>query len=235
MTQVRHPEVNDFFSNWQVYQAVLETNSMEHRQIFAAIADILAERTTPFTLLDLGCGDATAIAPLLQELPLHRYIGVDCTAPVLELARTTLGGLGDRARLEVGDLLEYLETGTDCVDLILVSFALHHLADPAHKRRFLELAYQRLNPGGELLLVDVARRNGESRAQYVDRYGREVVSTWALPEPYRERIMAHVSGNDWPEESDCLPTWGRELGYAAVVPFFSGVQETERGWRFQRR
>jgi SAM-dependent methyltransferase len=234
MTTVRHPEVNDFFSNWQVYQTVLETNSMEHRQIFAAVADILKERTTPFTLLDLGCGDATAIAPLLRDLPLQGYVGVDCTAPVLELARTNLGSLGDRARFEVGDLLEYLETSHGCVDLILVSFALHHLANPAHKRRFLELAYSHLNPGGELILVDIVRRPGQSREQYVERYGREVVPTWPIPPRMQAQILDHVRANDWPEEADCLPDWGRELGYAAVVPFFAGVHDTERGWRFQR-
>ncbi len=234
MTTVRHQEVNDFFSNWQVYQAVLETNSMEHRQIYAGVARILDERTEPFSLLDLGCGDATAIAPLLPDRPLQRYVGVDCTAPVLELARHTLAPLGDRARFEVGDLLEYLETTAERFDLILVSFALHHLADPAHKRRFLEVAHQHLNPGGELILVDVARRDGESRADYVQRFGQEVLPTWPLPPAVQERILAHVRDNDWPEEADTQPAWGLELGYTAVVPFFVGVQETERGWRFQR-
>ncbi|MEI8082895.1 MAG: class I SAM-dependent methyltransferase, partial [Actinomycetes bacterium] len=143
--------VADFFSNWQTYRHVIDTNSMEHIEVFAAVHSILAKRTEPYTLLDLGCGDAAAIAPAMAGTPIHRYFGVDCAEGALDFARQTFAAHPvPQLQLRVGDLLREVETSDERFDVILVSFALHHFADD-DKQRFLTAVRDKLTPGGELI------------------------------------------------------------------------------------
>jgi SAM-dependent methyltransferase len=54
------------------------------------------------TVLDLACGDAGLAEPLLAQG--IAYLGVDLSGPMVEAARRRVG---DRARIEVGDLNDY--------------------------------------------------------------------------------------------------------------------------------
>lgn len=221
-------EVAIFFSNWQTYRGVIETNSMEHIEVFAAVHSILARRTAPYTLFDLGCGDAAAIGPAMLGTPVQRYVGVDCAAGALDFARETFA---DRAVPEVSlivdDLLQAVETTPEHFDIILASFALHHFSD-ADKQRFLTVARDKLAPGGELILIDVVRLDGQTREEYLDRY-RAFSSGWPLPQETRDKIMAHVSGYDYPAEISAEETWARDTGYT-VEQFYRGARDTQVGW-----
>ncbi len=57
--------MTDFFSSWEVYRAVIDNDCMEHSLIYPLIGEILRERTEPFTVLDLGCGDAAGTGPAM--------------------------------------------------------------------------------------------------------------------------------------------------------------------------
>lgn len=221
--------VADFFSSWDVYRAVIDNNCMEHVEIYSAIAPILARRSEPFTVLDLGCGDAAGMAPLLTNLSQASYVGVDCAAPALDHARKLLMPASDRCTLHVADMTEYLDTTDEAFDVILVSFALHHLVGAA-KRAFLQAARLRLAPSGELLLVDVVRRDGETREQYLDRYAG-LVAQWPVGGDRRRRIIEHVAGNDFPEEVSEMPAVARSAGFGTVEQFYSGGHDTQAGWR----
>ncbi|MGB5835003.1 MAG: class I SAM-dependent methyltransferase [Thiohalocapsa sp.] len=224
-----HHAVVDFFSNWSIYRAVIEQNCMEHHEISAALHGLLSRRAGSYCLLDLGCGDAAAIGPAMRGTPVSRYVGVDCAAPALDFARATLTGSGAQLDLRVGQLVDAVETLDTSYDVILASFVLHHL-DSAAKRRFLAAAKRRLAPDGELLLIDVVRRDGETRQQYCNRYD-EVVSGWPIGGDKQAAIMTHVRGFDHPEEVSTMPAWAAELGFAAIETFYSGGSDTQRGWR----
>jgi tRNA (cmo5U34)-methyltransferase len=118
----------------------------------------------------------------------------------------------------------------DQFDVIIASFALHHLSS-ADKLRFLAAARMRLTPGGELLLIDVVRRDGESRAEYVQRYATEVIPGWAIPKEIRQRVLDHVRSADYPEEISAQPTWARQVGFTDVTGFYQGGNETQAAWR----
>lgn len=222
--------VADFFSNWAVYRAVIDNDCMEHRDIFAAVAQILADRAEPFTVLDLGCGDSAGIAPVLVDFPLARYVGVDCAAPALDFAREMLAPLADRVELRVADMMGYLSANDEGFDVILASFALHHFADEADKLQFLRVALERLRPGGEVILIDVVRRDAETRGEYIDRYA-DYVRTWPLADDTRRRICEHVSGCDYPEEVSRMARIAGESGFGTVTEFYRGGHDTQAAWR----
>lgn len=52
------------FAQWQVYESIIDRNFMRHREIGAAIGAFAKGRfRRRFSLLDLGCGDATSVPP----------------------------------------------------------------------------------------------------------------------------------------------------------------------------
>lgn len=218
-----------FFDNWAIYRAIIDHDCMEHRAIYRQVAHVLAERTEPIRVLDLGCGDAAGIAAVLSGMAVARYVGIDSAAPALVFAARRLAPLGDVVDLRVGDLLAHVEHDDETFDVVLVSFALHHLPADA-KRRFLDVVRGRLRPGGELLVIDVVRRDGETREQYLSRYGR-VLAGWPLSEQQRAGTFAHVAASDFPEQFATLPRWARELGYRDVRLIYRGGGETQAAWR----
>lgn len=222
--------VADFFDNWAVYRAVIDNDCMEHGRIYAAVAQVLSDRTAPFTVLDLGCGDAAGIAPVLADLPLAGYVGIDIAPAALDFAREMLAPMGDRVELQVCDMLDHLEGTDECFDVILASFALHHFAARSDKRRFLSIALGRLRAGGELILIDVVRRDGESRETYLERYSG-LVGTWPLADDIRTRIRSHVSGYDFPEEVSVMAGIAGEAGFSGVTEFYRGGSQTQAAWR----
>ncbi len=221
--------VSDFFNHWEVYRAVIDGDCMEHSVIYPLVHQILTRRSEPFTILDLGCGDAAGTGPALQGTAAARYVGVDAAAQALDFAARTLDGSGLDVDLRVQDMLEMIETTDESFDVILASFALHHF--PAEqKREFLRSVRDRLAPGGELLLVDVVRRDGETRNGYLTRY-EGMVRAWPMDADVQDRIIAHVTSFDFPEEVSTLGEWAPDLGYDPAVEFYRGGSDTQAGWR----
>lgn len=223
--------VTDFFSAWEVYRAVIDNDCMEHRRIYPLVGEILQERTQPFTVLDLGCGDAAGTGPAMVGTAAARYVGVDSAAPALDFAARTLHGTQVLVDLRVQDMLEMVSSADEQFDVILASFALHHFPTE-QKREFLRSARDRLAPGGEMLLVDVVRRDGETREAYLGRY-ETMVRTWPMDSSNQDRIIAHVTSFDFPEEVSTLAQWAPELGYAEAIEFYRGGSDTQAGWRLQ--
>jgi SAM-dependent methyltransferase len=75
-----------FFDAWDIYQKVVAGNYMFHREIGAELLRAHFDGR-PISILDLGCGDAAALAPLLKGLALQRYRGVDLSETALAHGR----------------------------------------------------------------------------------------------------------------------------------------------------
>jgi len=105
-------------------------------------------------ILDLGCGTGNGALKLAQLFGDAEVIAVDSSAPMLARLQAKARDLGleDRVRVIDSDLDKaWPLTGT--VDLVWMSMALHHLADP--KRGLAEM-FAAINPGGLLALAELA-------------------------------------------------------------------------------
>jgi release factor glutamine methyltransferase len=80
--------------------------------------DLLPDRNRPYTVLDLGTGSGSLLLAFLHERPNAMGVGIDSSAPALEIAHENARNLGltDRARFALGDWTDGI---ADRFDLIL--------------------------------------------------------------------------------------------------------------------
>ena len=210
---------NNFFDEWSIYDQVLDHNYMYHDEIYGDVRRILADRyeNQPFVLLDLGCGSARHIARALQGRSVGRYVGYDLSDVALAHARRNLTALGCPVELRHGDLLEGLSVGGEKFDVILTSFALHHLA-AAQKSTFFKLAYPRLTQDGMFFLIDTVRDDGEDRKLYLDRYCAWLRTEFkTLAADALDLLCAHIRNNDFPETLPALDAMATRAGFSTHV------------------
>jgi SAM-dependent methyltransferase len=207
--------VNNFFDEWSIYDQVLDHNYMHHDEIYRDVQRILADRyvNRTFAILDLGCGSARHLARALKGRPVGRYVGYDLSDVALAHAARNLVELGCPLELRQGDLLQGVRAGGEKFDVVFTSFALHHLA-AAEKSTFFQAAYQRLNEGGMLLLIDTARDDGEDREIYLDRYCAWLRSRCETLSPEGlDLLCTHIRSNDFPETTGALKALGTGAGF----------------------
>lgn len=207
-----------WFSQWHVYRSIVDANWMAHREIFTAVrAWVLLRHPGPFTLLDLGCGDAGFIKAAYDETGLWAYTGIDASQAALAKARDELAGARFQVQLVEADMLTYLREGSESAaktfDVILASYAVHHLP-VSEKQEFFRLAREKLAPCGSLLFADVFRRDGESRQEYLDRYVSMMRNTWmGLSPEALSSTIEHVTQRDYPEAGDVISAMALEAGF----------------------
>lgn len=210
---MNEPAAVRFFHVWDTYAKVVAANYMFHREIGQAIKAALRDRfgSHPFSVLDLGCGDAATFAPLLHGLAVESYRGADLSEAALALAKRNLAGLSCPVVLTQTNMTSELEN-VEPRDLIYVSFALHHLTT-GQKAAFFRVAAQKLAPGGLLLLADVVREEGQSLPDYLDGYSnylRDVMIT--LDPSERDAIREHITSFDLPEPCSVLQAQAEDAG-----------------------
>jgi SAM-dependent methyltransferase len=223
-------EVRDFFDGWATYEAILDHEAMHHTAFFAAAGAALARDlgARPLAVLDLGCGSARHAARLLRGRPITAYAGYDLSATALAAARTSLTAAGISADLHAEDLRQGLAGPPDSVDLILCSYALHHLGT-TEKGAALARARRRLRPGGRMLLIDLAREAAESRAATTAAYVNWVERDWTfLPAAAHAGIRAHVLAHDFPEDDATMSRLAHAAGWAE--PELLARERWHRAW-----
>lgn len=214
-----------FFNSWQTYRKVVAANYMYHNEIQADISRLLqAHAGSGFSLLDLGCGDAATLAPLLAGLPLRHYRGIDLSEPALALAAQNLQFLSCPVDLAHRDILAALEADADQYEVIYSSFALHHLATQ-EKGTFFRLVAQRLAANGVLILTDVVREEDESLPVYLNHYCDWLARDWgALNADEIAAICEHIKNNDRPE------TFGELQALAEAAGLAEAEDVAQYGW-----
>lgn len=211
-------EATRWFTQWHIYRAIVDADWMAHREIFSAVrAWVLMRHPGPFTLLDLGCGDTGFIKGTFDETGLWAYTGVDASQAALAKARNELAGLRFQVQLREADMLAYLqehpEPAAKTCDVILASYAVHHL--PARqKQEFFRLARGKLAPRGSLLFADVFRRHSETREEYLEAYVGMMRRAWTgMPPESLASTIEHVTQRDFPETGQAIYEMAREAGF----------------------
>ncbi len=117
---------------------------------------IPAESEQEFLAVDLACGAGSLSGAVLARFPRSWVLALDGSATMLMEARRRLGAFGERVEFGEFDLfddawLDRLPAPPLC---FLSSLAIHHL-DADQKKRLFGRLYERLLPGGALLVIDV--------------------------------------------------------------------------------
>lgn len=105
-------------------------------------------------ILDLGCGTGLNVERLSAlRLPFGSYIGVDFSEEMLARAKAKLGRLEKVDFEQIDVSRETLPEGP--FDFIVSTWVLEHLSDPVS---VVEQAWQRLTPGGYLVLLFMIKK-----------------------------------------------------------------------------
>lgn len=193
-----------FLKSWGVYQDVIHHNYMFHREIANAVRIELTGRLTgkPLKLLDLGCGDGSMTLNLVPKSNILSYLGCDLSSPALDIARKEAAHLGINAKFLCDDMLNVVqELDSESIDLVLSSYAIHHL-NAQKKQQLLQEISRVLTPKGQFVLIDIFREASEDRAAYIRNYMAQLRETWVnLSSDAQELIINHASEFDFPEHA----------------------------------
>jgi hypothetical protein len=115
-------------------------------------------------------------------------------------------------------LLAALDGITGPFDLVLASFSLHHLADPADKLQTLQRAGRLLTAHGFFALIDVFCAEAEPRERYLERWIANADRRYrALLPAERILLFDHVRARDFPLSLDAWRTFGTQAGLPCVA------------------
>ena len=135
-------------------------------KVTAAVLDA-AGVTPDAQVVDLGCGTGQISLPLAMRGA--QVLAVDVSSAMVRRLQSEAQRLGV-TRLEGLALpIEELALPEESVDLVVSSYALHHLRD-ADKARLVSAAFCWLRPGGRLVVADMMfGRGGSSRDRAIIR------------------------------------------------------------------
>ncbi|UVT14844.1 MAG: class I SAM-dependent methyltransferase [Nitrospira sp.] len=165
MNRILEPEVMDDPKQAEAYA---RADFAEENQGFV---DRFKEYFPEFSqgrVLDLGCGPADIPIRFARLYPACRIIGVDASAPMIQLGEQAVKqvDLTDRITLRC----ERLDAvaGANIADAAISNSLLHHLPNPL---QFWQKLRQLVKPGSPVLVMDLLRPESPEAAQaIVDQY-----------------------------------------------------------------
>jgi ubiquinone/menaquinone biosynthesis C-methylase UbiE len=197
--------VEIFLKSWRLYQEIIEHNYMFHQEITQAVASALQgfSPESHLRILDLGCGDASMALPLIQPACIANYRGCDLSQPALDIARQKLNSRHIPHQLICDDMVRVAaEQADNSIDLVISSYAIHHLNEPQKQQIIRDIA-RMLPPDGRFVLIDIFREPNEDRAAYMRDYMSHLRSTWRKLSPAsQEMVVEHATSYDFPETAE---------------------------------
>jgi SAM-dependent methyltransferase len=126
--------------------------------------------------VELGTGAGWLSEGILRRFPRSRMIGLDGSESMRETTARLLAPFGERSEIRPFRLEEqaWRDALPERLDLVVSSLVIHHL-DGAGKRQLFAELYERLAPGGALLICDVVLpANEQGRTQMARAWDDEV-------------------------------------------------------------
>jgi tRNA (cmo5U34)-methyltransferase len=183
---------------------------------------LLAERAgATAKILVVGAGGGLELKAFAEGRPDWRFVGIDPSAEMLDLARRTLGPLAARVDLREGDVgiaPQRLFDGATCLLTL-------HFLDRDRRLHTLREIRRRLAPGARLVVAHHSRPTGADARRWLARAAAfaddaDPVQASAAAAAMAERLPILST-----EEDEALL---RYAGFAEVELFYAGL--SLRGW-----
>lgn len=180
------------------YEEFIQVAGMYHGEALETLVKMIMAPAEPLRVLELGVGTGMLTEKVLARFPGARVLGVDGSSEMLALAKGKLAPWADRFAPACSSFEEYPwdRVPAGSYDLIMTSFALHHMDHgryPEFFSRFLRL----LAPGGQLLVADYIR----SRSQAVHRHYEDIWVDIRVRQ-LREKVGIHKTKEEMSSEHE---------------------------------
>jgi SAM-dependent methyltransferase len=146
-------------------------------------------------VLEAGCGNGRYLAALSSAFPAKRYLGIDRSEELIDLARAHRN---ERRSFQVGDFLAAPDVGT--FDAVIMRFVVQHLSDLA---ALLDRTAAYLRPGGSLFVIEpdlAASGNAPATPKFEAMLGE-----YARIAADRGRLRVQLA--QLPALIECTPGW----------------------------
>lgn len=190
MPRSRHAEDFNHDEEAAGYDADVRNEEDPIRAGYAELLDWLAVEagvTPASSVLELGSGTGNLSARLG---PARETVCVDVSEEMMLVAREKLAGRSDVTWVRK-DLLEYFDTPGPSFDVVVSSYAIHHLTDDEKQALFARVA-ARLNDGGRVSFGDLMFESPEERGRILAGY-RETRHRGHLPDGIEEEFFWDVA------------------------------------------
>ena len=202
-------------------------------EIERTIVSLIPAGDDAWTGVDLATGSGWLSRAILEQYPQARMLLLDGTETMLAEARSSLATFSGRFdtrifQLEDDRWIDRLDGDVRC---FVSSLAVHHL-DAAGKRRFFARLYDRLEPGGALLIADLVQPTSEMgrlfaahawneavRHQSLELHGNDDIYRFFVTEGWN--IFEHPDPMDTPSALPDQLHWLADIGYTGVDVFWS--------------
>ena len=85
--------LKQFQEQWATYRKLITSNYLSHREVGSILHNMLNEiLASPFSFLDIACGDGSLMKAALPGTPVRHYHGIDLSQPALESPPPILPG-----------------------------------------------------------------------------------------------------------------------------------------------
>jgi cyclopropane fatty-acyl-phospholipid synthase-like methyltransferase len=202
-----------FNQQLSTYRKIVVENLMYHREVYALLQDVLSRQMQkPFSFLDIACGDASASVLALNDTSIARYFGIDLSARSLELASGNLKVLPCASELRCCDFAEAIADWREPVDVAWIGMSLHHLQS-LEKAQLMKNMHKSISRGGLFLIWEPTLLEGETRAQWLDRFAGLRRAFSAITEEEFRAMESHMRRADFPESATTWLAMGRQAGF----------------------
>jgi tRNA (cmo5U34)-methyltransferase len=186
---------------------------------------LVAERAPEqANVLVVGAGGGVELKVFAQRYAQWRFVGVDPSREMLDLAQATLGPLASHAELHHG----YVDTAPDGPFDAATCLLTMHFLTLAERRHTLAEIRRRLKPGAPFVMAHLSFPQApEERETWLSRYAAFAISSGV--DPADARNAATMIGGRLPllgpEEEEAVL---KETGFTHVGVFYTGM--AFRGW-----
>jgi predicted TPR repeat methyltransferase len=170
-----------FQGQWATYRKLVTSNDLSRREVGGILHDTLNEVfASPFSFLDIACGDAGVMKTALGGTRVRHYHGIDLSQPALKLAAANnLADSPFEVVLDHRDFVEAMMRRPEHADAAWCSLSIHHLATD-DKLRLMQAIRGATGTHGIFMLYEPTRRDGEDRAAFLERFLHTNKSLWSV-------------------------------------------------------
>ncbi|MCZ6499696.1 MAG: methyltransferase domain-containing protein [Gammaproteobacteria bacterium] len=153
---------------------------LRHKMIEIVLDILPFNQEAALKVMDLGAGTGIFSARVLERFPNSNVTAIDGAAAMIDIAADRLGPMADRIHWVIADFRQLpAETlAADSYDLVISSYALHHLSAD-EKLALLKQVVGALKPGGWFLNADIAIAEDESIEKHLQQLRIEGVMSRA--------------------------------------------------------